>query len=499
MPKLTYYIYVTPNKLSEKFLIQSYKNLCDLKIVTPEQQNTLNSEEQKIQHVKEKLKFAPVVVSEQTVGSVIAELNLDVNDIKNNIQYKTKKVTSPLKELPVTAKSTEELSKNIINFIEELEKMDKFNNAEERAEFADIQANNVDVGGQTVNQTITKRLYHTKVDMTAIIPVWEEGGTRLESAVAAKTFVNDMRRFFSASEDTNQAMLINQALTRSKRKYIFNELPEGAKTDVEKFCDHIMITYGPNEIENFMIWKNIKQRENESIRSFYFRVINQFYEVKQKEQLSLAALDQDANKADKFELAQAFIDGLRNSRVRSTLKSRMLDMKFSEMPEHAILIERSYDPEETSINLIRSSNTELRSDIDDKLQLTKKELGDQITGLTKQVKELLKVNAVHAANAKRNNAGNRGQSDQNKFKETRSCHYCGKVGHLRNKCFKLKNDKKHNKVRNEDAPQRRTYDKPNNRNQERSRSNNYGRDNDNEKKPKTSGWGDSNQPTWGSQ
>ena len=510
MSNRTYYIYIDTTKLSDKYLTQAFKNLCDLKVISNKTQGENKSTGEKIEYVKEKLKYAPIVVDSLTVGLIINELKLDVTQIKQKIQYKSKKNTSPIKNLP-EFKSAEELSKSIVTFIEELEKMDMFTENDETNSLREV-TESPEIGTENEPSTnVTKRLFQTKMDMTGCIPIWEDGNTRLERAINAKTFVTDVERFFEASTDINEAMLIMQALTRSKKKFIYNELPADAKDDVAKFCAHILKTYGPNEVENFMIWKNIKQREGETIRSFFWRVINQFFEVRKKTPLTMTDLEKAENASDRFELAQAFIDGLKNTKVRSMLKSRMLDMKFSDLADHATLIERSYESDVSSINLIRTSNSELKGDIDKKLENTKSEINNQISDLSKQVKELLKVNAVRTKRNEnsRNHNNNRYQNysnyqnDNNKFRETRSCHYCSKQGHIKPNCYSYKRDRENNNVHPDRYPKRsneRNYNS-NKRNENRERNNSrpttYNSNRDNKDvREKGTGWGNENSPNW---
>ena len=516
MSKLTYYIYIDTTKLTDKYLAQAFKNLGDLKVISNKTQGENKSFGLKVAYVKEKLKYAPVVVDSVSVGLLINELGLDVTHFKQNIQYKSKNKTSPIKKLP-EVKTTEELSKSIVTFIEELEKMDMFTEEDETNSLRELEAAEAEISnGDGANTVVTKRLFQTKMDMTGCIPIWEDGSTRLENAMHAKTFAADVERFLEASEDVNEALLIMQALIRSKKKFIYNELPAGAKTDVKKFCEHILKAYGPNELENFKIWKAIKQREGETIRSFFFRVINQFYEVKQKTPLTVTDLEKVENQSDRFELAQAFTDGLKNAKVRSMLKSRMLDMKFADLPDHATLIERSYDSDVSSINLIRHSNTELKGDIDLKLQNTKDEINDQLSDLSKQVKELLKINAVRHNTRRNDNSRNYNSRNQNqryqsnrgndnRYKETRSCHYCSKQGHIKPNCFSYKRDRDNNRV-HPDRYQKRSYDRTpdnnrrndrNDRNDRNNRNTTYNSNRDNkDAREKNTGWGSDNSPNW---
>ena len=219
MSNRTYYIYIDTTKLSDKYLTQAFKNLCDLKVISNKTQGENKSTGEKIEYVKEKLKYAPIVVDSLTVGLIINELKLDVTQIKQKIQYKSKKNTSPIKNLP-EFKSAEELSKSIVTFIEELEKMDMFTENDETNSLREV-TESPEIGTENEPSTnVTKRLFQTKMDMTGCIPIWEDGNTRLERAINAKTFVTDVERFFEASSDINEAMLIMQALTRSKKKFI---------------------------------------------------------------------------------------------------------------------------------------------------------------------------------------------------------------------------------------------------------------------------------------
>ena len=265
------------------------------------------------------------------------------------------------------------------------------------------------------------------MDLTAIIPLWQPGGNRLERAKRAKDYVDDVKRFMEASPSTSAPLIIFQSLLRSNMRHIFAELPASAKNDINEYTDYILKIYGPNNIERVSVWRMLKQENGESIRSFFYRTINSYFDAKQMDPLSMEDLIKPGNVSHRNEIVEAFLTGLRSNLVRVQLKARMLSIDFKDIADNAHIIESAFEQDTSSINWISNAHDKLETKLESSIQKSESQLAKKLANMTTQI-EALTANINYIKEGKSNT----------KYVENRSCLYCKKKGHLIRNCWARK-------------------------------------------------------------
>ena len=428
------YAYIKSSKLSNKFLAKSFDILVQDKSISTTESELNNTLEEKAAFIANRFEFVPVLITPGGVDELVKTFVLDIDDFKNKLTYKKGEKTRSK-----SIKLDKDFKMSLINAINDGEITSDNESILPRGRIrASSESDAPEVESKSSSVTKIRRVFTTtqKMDMTAIIPIWHSGGSRLERAKRAKDYVDDIKRFREASPSTSAQLLINQSLMRSNMRHIFAELPTAAKTDLDKFTDYILKVYGPNTIERISVWRTIKQEANESIRSYFYRVINSYFDSKMVEPLDMENLIKPDAAIHRNEIVESFLQGLRSNTVRTQLKARMLSINFQDIPTESHMIESAFESQDASVNLISDAHKKLETKLESSIQQTESHLTRKLADVCSQIGQLsASVNLIK-------NSDNKPMS---KFVETRSCLYCKKRGHLIKNCWALEAKKKKDK------------------------------------------------------
>lgn len=431
------FAFVKTGKLTEQLLEQSFSILSDQDSITVNDQKDNTTAAQKVDFIKKHFEYVPVKVSEESVSGLVDNLTLDVNDFRNKVVFKR---GSKYKVRDVVFK--EDLNMSLVEAIKDPENNEVSSENEESLPSgrridseSDISEGEIErwsdkpKSRNSSTKVKIRKIFNTtgKMDLTAIIPLWQPGGNRLERAKRAKDYVDDVKRFMEASPSTSAPLIIFQSLLRSNMRHIFAELPAAAKSDIDKYTEYILKVYGPNSIERVSVWRMLKQENGESIRSFFYRTINSYFDAKQMTPLVMEDLVKPANINHRNEIVEAFLSGLRSNLVRVQLKARMLSINFKDIPDNAHIIESAFEQDSSSVNWISDAHDKLENKLESSIQKSENQLAKKIANMTAQI-ETLTANINYIKEGK----------TTNKYVETRSCLYCRKKGHLIRNCWARK-------------------------------------------------------------
>ena len=88
MSEQSFYIFVRTGKLTDSQVENSFKLLAEQGHITHEDQKSNKSIAAKVDYVRGKFEFAPLLVTQNIVDRLIDSLQLDINDFKRTVIYK---------------------------------------------------------------------------------------------------------------------------------------------------------------------------------------------------------------------------------------------------------------------------------------------------------------------------------------------------------------------------------------------------------------------------
>ena len=309
----------------------------------------------------------------------------------------------------------------------------------------------IDNGQQTENSMITiesqtegsgalnesAKCYHVnaemKLDTGSSIPIWKKTSNDLDETKELRQYIRDLLRFKKLKLLENDAVLINASLVKSGRTDVYAEMPKDAEESVEKFIKYLKKAYGLSAVELLKELQSIKQESNESPYTFLSRVVNLYYEARGEQKKSID--DIKANPVETSEIIRLYLSGLRDSRVRMTVRSRLDDLDLSKIAKatrSAQMALKESNP--VSVNSISTEDQELKMDtISDKLEVMhvnadKNEKKDERNIECYKCKQ----NGHYARNQRyySSSFNRRDNKPTTKF----SCYNCGKPNHYARDC-----------------------------------------------------------------
>ena len=172
-----------------------------------------------------------------------------------------------------------------------------------------------------------------KLDAGQSIPIWITGNTPRERTENCRTYIRDLKRIRSLKIIKNEALLINASLVKSNKTHLYEELPLEAENSIDEFIKYLQVAYGLTRMDLMRELALIRQLDNENPHTFMSRIITQYYESRYETKKSLEEIAKCEQ--ERYSIAKIFIDGLKDSRVRVNLDSRLDAINFVDLPKMA--------------------------------------------------------------------------------------------------------------------------------------------------------------------
>ena len=137
-------------------------------------------------------------------------------------------------------------------------------------------------------------------------------------------------------EDKN---LIFQSICESNRYDLFKSLDEAQKTDLTAFIKFLRLCFGNDEhgLRQLRRFDDLKQQVEENEICFFQRVINTFYNSRNKERP--ATIPQD----DRLLIRKKFVEGISNEQVKAAVVSNLTSIEFDKLGAQAKSYREAYE------------------------------------------------------------------------------------------------------------------------------------------------------------
>lgn len=313
-----------------------------------------------------------------------------------------------------------------------------------------------DTTGQAATQNLkifAAKDSELKLDTASSIPVWRKGSNELENQRLTRMFLRDIQRMKDLGIMKNEAWLINASLVKSNMTSIYEELPKEAESSIEEFITYIKGAYGVTKTDLRKQLDDIKQAQNENPHAFLSRCINLYYEARGEAKKTITEIATEEN--EKYDVLNLYLRGLRDPKIRATLKSRIDELgldKLAKVTQNIITANRE-ETGSTSINAVLAEQTNLNTKLDS--------LTEKLTILTLDTRSRDFQRKSDRFDTRRNRSSER-NNKKNSFNRyptpgpqrkgtTRTgptCYYCHRQGHIARNCFKAKSPRKNFKKNN---------------------------------------------------
>ena len=248
-----------------------------------------------------------------------------------------------------------------------------------------------------------------KLDTASSIPIWKKGSSEKEEIQNIRNYIRDIRRLQKLKVLKNEPVLINASLVKSGRTYLYEEMPKEAEDSIDGFVAYLQTAYGLSKIDMLKELQETRQGTKENPYSYLSRVANMYYEARGKSKKTLE--DAEKNEEDKNDILQIYLKGLYDSRVRTSLKSRLDTLDLQTLPSITKNIQKALqDNNDIEVNVVGNGRD------------------------TKDVLYVRKNRFSGRNNYRSNEKSSRGGRNYNTEKKPVKCYKCNALGHIAKEC-----------------------------------------------------------------
>ena len=247
-----------------------------------------------------------------------------------------------------------------------------------------------EIKAEEKSETMDNQNQRVKID----IPVISKHGN-FENL---KVYTNDLLTFKEICSDWKDKEIIFATLSKSNMTHLRMSMSTEQQNDLEKYIEFMMKNFGISQNRVWSELREIKQRADESPMSFWYRLINLYYQAR-----DMAPPTEITDNSQKLEIRNLYLNGILSEELKRVIFTKNID--FEKLAQ------------ETQ-NIYQALND------------------------LKGVQKTLDVMSIRGRSSFRSNWRNpdytgRSQSrskSRERSQDRRVCYRCGRQGHIRQQC-----------------------------------------------------------------